>query len=150
MWNMNTDLTFAADKIRPGTLIAPNLQQKRLLKRFVVAFVAFVGLIIVATFTMAVLAAAAPAPSEAPQLPNCERDISAASAGVAAMQARLKSLGGVDESEICTATRLYFLEVVKARAVTALCKSGIERDREIDRLNADVDHANEAIAARCR
>ena len=148
MWNMSTDLTFAADQIRPETLIAPNLQQKRLLKRFVVAFVAFVGLIVVATFTMAVLAAA-PAPSEAPQLPNCERDISAASAGVAAMQARLKSLGGVDESEICTATRLYFLEVVKARAVTALCKSGIERDREIDRLNADVDHANEAIAARC-
>jgi hypothetical protein len=133
---MSTDLTFATDRIAP----------KCLLKRFVVAFVAFVGLIVPATFAMAVLAASPPEP---PQLPTCERDIAAASAGVAAMQTRLKSLSNVDNSEICTATRLYFLEVVKARAVTALCKSGIERDREIDRLNADVDHANEAIAARC-
>ena len=47
------------------------------------------------------------------------------------------------------ATRLYFLEVVKARAVAALCKTGPEREREIGRLDADVEHANEAIAARC-
>jgi hypothetical protein len=138
MWNMSTDLTLPTDRVA----------QKSLLKRFVVAFVAFVGLIVVATFTMAVLAAAPERP-EGPQWLACERDIADANAGVAAMQARLRSLSDVDKSEICTATRLYFLEVVKARAVTALCKSGTERDREIDRLDADVDHANDAIAARC-
>jgi Sigma-70 factor, region 1.2 len=72
-----------------------------------------------------------------------------ASASVAAMQARIKSLSGVDRSEICTATRLYFLEVVKARAVAALCKSGTERERDLGRFDVDVAHANEAIAARC-
>jgi len=30
-----------------------------------------------------------------------------------------------------------------------LCKTGTERDRELDRLDADVAHINEAIAARC-
>jgi hypothetical protein len=38
---------------------------------------------------------------------------------------------------------------VKARAVTALCKNGTERDRDLDRFDADVEHTNEAIAARC-
>ncbi|MGB8137311.1 MAG: hypothetical protein WCF15_11085 [Pseudolabrys sp.] len=46
-------------------------------------------------------------------------------------------------------TRLYFLEVVKARAATALCKSGPERERELGRFDADVEHINEAIAASC-
>jgi hypothetical protein len=133
---------------------APNLQQNQknpVLKRFLVAFVArfvvacvaFVGLI-----TMAVLAAP-PARQDAPHLPGCDRNLADASAGVAAMQARIKSLSGVDRSEICTATRLYFLEMVKARAVTALCKSGTERERELGRFDVDVDDANEAIAARC-
>jgi hypothetical protein len=130
---------------------APNLQQGRkspILMRFVVASVAFVGLIVPATFAMAVLAAP-PAPPEAPHLPGCDRNLANASASVAAMQARIKSLSGVDRSEICTATRLYFLEMVKARAVTALCKSGTERERDLGRFDADVAHANEAIAARC-
>ena len=33
--------------------------------------------------------------------------------------------------------------------MTALCKSGTERERELGRLDADVEHINEAIAARC-
>ena len=133
---------------------ALNLQQNQknpVLKRFVVAFVArlvvacvaFVGLII-----MAVLAAP-PARQDAPHLPGCDRNLANASAGVATMQARIKSLSGVDSSEICKATQLYFLEVVKARAVTALCKSGTERERDLGRFDVDVAHANEAIAARC-
>jgi hypothetical protein len=119
-----------------------------LLNRFVVSLVAFVGLIVPLTFTMAVLAAP-PARQDAPHLPGCDRNLADASAGVAAMQARIKSLSGVDSSEICKATQLYFLEVVKARAVTALCKSGTERERDLGRFDADVAHANEAIAARC-
>ena len=130
---------------------APNLQQNRkspVLKRFVVAFVAFVGLLVPATFTMAVLAAPPPHP-EAPHLPGCDRNLADASASVAAMYARIKSLSGVDKLEMCTATRFYFLEMVKARAVTALCKSGAERERDLGRFDADVAHINDAIAALC-
>ena len=130
---------------------ARNLRQNpksALLKRFGVAFVALVGLILPPTFTMAVLAAP-PARPETKLLPGCDRNLADASASVAAMQARIKSLSGVDRSEICKATRLYFFEVVKARAVTAMCKSGTERDQDLGRLDADVAHINEAIAARC-
>lgn len=65
------------------------------------------------------------------------------------MQTRLKGLDVEERRDICTATRLYFFEVVKARTVTALCKSGPERERELGRFDADVEHINEAIAARC-
>ena len=63
-----------------------------------------------------------------------------------ALHARAKAAHG---AEACAATRLYFLEVVKARAATALCKSGPERERELGRLDADVETINNAIAARC-
>jgi hypothetical protein len=116
---------------------------RSMLKRFLFAFFAFIGLIVPAAFALALLAAppASPAPL---QLPGCDRNLADASTNVAAMQARLK-----EGKDVCTATRLYFLEVVKARAVTALCKSGPERERELGRFDADVEHINEAIAARC-
>jgi len=44
---------------------------------------------------------------------------------------------------------LYFLELVKARAVTALCRNGPERERDLGRFDADVAHINALIAARC-
>ena len=118
-----------------------------MLKRFVVAFVAFVGLIVPTALLLAMLAApATPAPRERP---GCERNLASALANVAAMQARLKTLAAAPGPAICTATRLYFLELVKARAVTALCKDGADRERELGRLDADVEQLNEAIAARC-
>lgn len=118
-----------------------------MLKRFILAFAGFVGLILPATFAMALLMApAVPAATQEPQ--GCERSRAEANAGVATLQARVKTISTAGP-EMCSATRLYFLEVVKARAVTAVCKSGPERDRELGRLDADVAHINEAIAARC-
>jgi len=38
---------------------------------------------------------------------------------------------------------------VKARAITALCKNGPEQERELGRLDADVETINNTIAARC-
>jgi hypothetical protein len=118
-----------------------------MLKRFLFAFFAFTGLIVPAAFALALLVAppASPAPL---QLPGCDRNLADATSNVAAMQARVRGLG-TKGPEICTVTRLYFLELVKARAVTALCKSGSERERELGRFDADVEHINEEIAARC-
>jgi hypothetical protein len=93
--------------------------------------------------------AAPPVRPEAAHLAGCDRNLADASASVAAMQARIKSLSSVDKSEMCTATRFYFLEVVKARAVSALCKSGGERERELSRLDDNISHINDDIAARC-
>jgi hypothetical protein len=119
-----------------------------MLKRFVFAFLAFVGLIVPAAFILALLIA--PAIPAAPlEQPGCELNIANANSSVAALQARVKSIGSARGAEVCNVTRLYFLEVVKARAVIALCKTGPDRERRLGRLDADVEHINEAIAARC-
>lgn len=118
-----------------------------MLKRFVDAFFAFIGLVVPTALLLAMLAApATPAPLERP---GCEQNMASALANIAAMQARMKTLAATPGPAICNATRLYFLELVKARAVTALCKDGADRERDLTRLDADVDHLNEAIAASC-
>lgn len=119
-----------------------------MLKRFMFASLAFIGLIVPGAFALALLAAPAARP-EPLQQAGCDRSLGEAAAGVAAMQTRVKGLAAANEREICNATRLYFLELVKARAVTALCKNGPERERDLGRFDADVAQINEVIAARC-
>ena len=120
-----------------------------MLKRFILAFLAFVVLIVPAAFVLALMMAPASPAAPQPEPPGCDRNVADANASVAALQARVKNIGNSRGPEICNVTRLYFLEVVKARAVVAVCKSGPERERELGRLDADVEHINEAIAARC-
>lgn len=75
-----------------------------MLKRFVLAFFAFVGLIIPAAFALALLAAPAARPE--PIQPGCDRNLATATAGLATLQARLKGLGASNGPEICNVTRL--------------------------------------------
>ncbi len=118
-----------------------------MLRRFVIAFFAFVGLTMSATVMLILLAAPA---SSAPTEPSgCERSLADTNASLAALQARVKNLSSAHAPDACTATRLYFLELVKARAVTALCKTGSDRERELGRFDADVEHINETIAEQC-
>src|SRR5512132_2643849 len=100
-----------------------------MLNRFLQAFLWFAGLVVPIAFALALLAAPAARPEPAIP-PGCDRSLADATANVATMKARVRSLGATAGPDICTATRLYFLELVKARAVTALCKSGAERDRD--------------------
>jgi hypothetical protein len=116
-----------------------------MLKRFVFAFLAFIGLIVPGAFLVALLLAQA-TPAAPAEQPGCGRNLANANASVAALQARVKGARG---PEACNVTRLYFLEVVKARAVIAVCKTGPDRERELGRIDADVEHINEAIGATC-
>ena len=116
-------------------------------KRFIFAFITFIGLVFPAAFGVALLAAPAqPAPLEQA---GCGQTLADAFTKVSDLQSRVKRLGATHGPEACAATRLYFLEVVKARAITALCKNGPERERELGRLDADVETINSTIAARC-
>jgi hypothetical protein len=117
-------------------------------KRFMFASLAFIGLILPGAFALALLAAPAARPEPLHQT-GCDRSLVEAAAGIAAMQTRVKGLTAASDLEICNATRLYFLELVKARAVTALCRNGPERERDLGRFDANVAHINELIAARC-
>jgi hypothetical protein len=79
----------------------------------------------------------------------CRRDLPAASAGVNQSMARLKGLAKVRRDEQCAAYRAQFLVLVQARAVFASCKTGTERDTEVDRLDGTIEDINGAIAASC-
>ena len=94
-----------------------------MLKRFVFASLAFAGIIVPGAFTLALVAPPPVRPASAP-LPGCDRSLAEAANGLAAMQARVKSLDGTAGPEMSHATQLYFLEVLKARAVNALWSNG--------------------------
>ena len=96
-----------------------------MLKRFVFASLAFAGIIVPGAFTLALVAAPPVRPATA-QLPGCERSLAEAEKSLAAMQALVKNLDGNTEQEMRHATQLYFLEVLKARAVSALCNNGAD------------------------
>lgn len=119
-----------------------------MVKRFLLRTAAFVGLIVPATFGLALLAAPAyPAPIPADA---CGGNLQQAQINLAAVQARVQRISKADDTKLCNLNQLYFLELVKTRAVTASCQHGPERDRALVRLDADVEHINGNIAAMCR
>jgi hypothetical protein len=77
----------------------------------------------------------------------CKQNLAVASASMEATRARLKTARAGDES--CVAYRRHFLELVKARAVTAQCKNGSEREQDLGKLDGAVEDINGMIAARC-
>jgi hypothetical protein len=79
----------------------------------------------------------------------CKRGLTAASAGVSASKARLKGLAKIRAEEKCAAYRAQFLVIVQARAVFASCKTGPDRDEEVDRLDGTIEDLNGAIAESC-
>jgi hypothetical protein len=118
------------------------------LKRFVKAAIAFVGLIVPGAFALALLAAP-PAKPAAFQPQGCQYNLQTVNARVATFQTRVRKLGASSDAETCKQTRLFFLEVVKARAVAALCEQGPDRERALGRYDADVSQINERIAIAC-
>jgi hypothetical protein len=111
-------------------------------------FLTFVGIILPGTFALALLMAPSVHP-EPLQPSGCDRSLADAN-GERRRRADADQKARHDQrARDLLRQQLYFLEVVKARAVTAHCKSGAERERELGRLDADVEHINGAIAGRC-
>lgn len=79
----------------------------------------------------------------------CKRELPTASADVTETLARLKGLAKTREEDKCAAFRRQFLAVVKARAVFASCKTGPDRDTEVDRLDGTIEDINGEIAQSC-
>jgi hypothetical protein len=79
---------------------------------------------------------------------RCKRELAAISATmdeVARVQPGTARVGAA----ACTAYRSQFLGLVKARAVIAACKTGIDRDHEVGRLDGSVEDINTFIAQSC-
>jgi len=98
---------------------------------------------------IAALALTASARAGTVETPACKRDLTIASADVSETLARMKGGGKTLEEDKCAAFRRQFLAVVKARAVFASCKTGADRDTEVDRLDGTIEHINGAIAESC-
>jgi hypothetical protein len=96
-----------------------------------------------------VLMPAAPAPANAVETPLCQTYLTTAVASMQASQTRLQSLRGKAGGDLCTITRSHYLEVVKTRAVMALCKSGTDRSQDVGRLDAAIEELDDVIASRC-
>jgi hypothetical protein len=99
--------------------------------------------------TAAVFAASHAAHAGTVDTPACKRDLSTASAGVAASQAQLKGVARAAVEVKCEAYRQQFLIVVKARDVFANCKTGPDRDADVGRLDGTIEDINGGIATSC-
>jgi len=93
-------------------------------------------------------AAATAAPTAAASSPACRQNLAAATARLEKALAHVKSLRG-QRGDACTAYRQDFFDLVRAREMTALCKTGPERDQDLGRIDVAVEDINGAIAQSC-
>lgn len=105
--------------------------------------------IVVAPVLALILTQAGPAGAGTVDSAACKRDLTTASAGVSETLTRLKGLRKAQGETRCAAYRAQFLAMVKARAVFASCKTGSDRDAEVDRLDGTIEDLNGAIAESC-
>jgi hypothetical protein len=77
----------------------------------------------------------------------CGVDISGARARWAA--ARRSVLDSAHYEESCRTYYNQFFEAVKVRQSASICEDGIDRKRDLDTLDAEIDAFNDLIATRC-
>ena len=105
------------------------------------------------TTTSAAAAATAPAVANVPagagpNAPACKQNLTAVMARVDKVLAQAKNPRGA-RAETCGTWRQDFFALVQAREMTALCKSGAERDQDLTRIDLAVEDINGAIAQSC-
>ena len=79
--------------------------------------------------------------------PACKQNLTAVMARVDKVLAQAKGLR--NRAEACGTWRQDFFALVQAREMTALCKSGAERDQDLTRIDLAVEDINGAIAQSC-
>jgi hypothetical protein len=95
----------------------------------------------------AVAALAAPVAPSMVAAPACKQNLAAATARVE--RALAHSKGTAASADACAGYRRDFFEMVKAREVTAMCKTGAERARDLGTIDVAVERINGAIAQSC-
>jgi len=80
---------------------------------------------------------------------SCRQSLATATAGLEQTLARVNGTSKGHGAAQCAAYRRDFFELVKAREVTALCKTGTGRDHDLGRIDLAVENINGAIAQSC-
>ena len=97
-----------------------------------------------------VLAALMAAPAGAGlHAPLCQRDLDTSYAGLHDSGTAARRAGPARSDDACAADRTHFVNLGRARAVTAQCVTGSERDQQLNRLDITAEQASAAIADRC-
>jgi len=81
--------------------------------------------------------------------PACKQNLAAATARMERALAHAKGVRTTGGTEMCAAYRRDFFELVQAREMTALCKTGTDRERELGSIDVAVENINGAIALSC-
>jgi hypothetical protein len=81
--------------------------------------------------------------------PACRYNLAAATARMERALARVKGVRTGRDADTCAAYRRDFFDVVQARELTALCKTGAERIQDLGRIDVAVENINGAIALSC-
>jgi hypothetical protein len=81
--------------------------------------------------------------------PSCAHTLATANVRVERVLARIKDTRARQGTDACATYRNDFFAVVQAREVTALCKTGAERERDLSRIDGAVEDINSAIAVTC-
>lgn len=80
---------------------------------------------------------------------SCPQTLAAASARMERAIAAVKGGRTNESAETCAAYRRNFFEVVQAREVTALCKTGADRAQDLGRIDVALESMNGTIAKSC-
>ena len=80
---------------------------------------------------------------------SCKQNLPAATARMERILTQIKATRARPDADTCSSYRTNFFEMVQVREVTALCKSGAERDHDLVRIDGAVDNINGVIARSC-
>jgi hypothetical protein len=79
----------------------------------------------------------------------CGRSVDVGAARIRWATARQGGPSSEDADQICRAYGNQFYEAVEARQAVSECKSGIERQKDIETLDAEIEAFNNLIATYC-
>ena len=90
-----------------------------------------------------------PAMTSAAEMPGCSQlsDLSAARLRWAAVRKSRIDPGRREES--CRSYGSNFVEVVTTRQAASFCRDGVDRQRTLELLDADIEAFNDLIATQC-
>jgi hypothetical protein len=80
---------------------------------------------------------------------SCPQTLPAASARLERAIAAVKGGRPNETAETCAAYRRNFFDVVQAREVMALCKTGADRAQDLGRIDLALENINGTIAKSC-
>ena len=80
---------------------------------------------------------------------NCAQISDLAAARLRWAAARQSRVDSAQNEKRCRVYRIHFYDAVTARQVASVCEGGIDRQRDLDLLDFEIDAFNDLIAAQC-